>query len=76
MGVAPVIRVDGSNPIPLDAELVPRVGFSPEGDIGGQPVAGQGPSAEKILKKALLEKYLLTREISRVKVKVQQKRKR
>lgn len=59
MGVAPVVRVDGSNPIPLDAELVPRVGFSPEGDIGGQPVAGQGPSAEKILKKTLFREISL-----------------
>ena len=54
MGVAPVVRVDGSNPIPLDAELVPRVGFSPEGDIRRQPVAGQCPSAEKNFKKALV----------------------
>ena len=59
MGVAPVGGVDGSNPIPLDVELVPRVGFSPKGDIGGQPVAGQCPSAEKILKKTLFREISL-----------------
>ena len=54
MGVPPVVRVDGSKPFPLRCFGWSPVWACPEGDIRGQPVAGQCASAEKILKKALV----------------------